>query len=124
MFASAIPAAAYADNATGGVTADKVEKKNIKKVVFDLGLQIPIKGGRLFAALKGVVDSGLEIRHNEEALPSDERVAGKHIAEYASKLKADQQKYAKQFSKYIKENINPEEIGSMFDEMKKKVLSV
>jgi large subunit ribosomal protein L18 len=108
---------------TGLLLGTKAKKKNIKKVVFDLGLQIPIKGGRLFAALKGVVDAGMEINHDEEALPSEERIAGKHIAEYASKLKADQQKYAKQFSRYTKDNINPEDLCKIFDETKKKVLS-
>ena len=39
-------------------------------------------GARVFAALKGAVEAGLEIPHGEEILPSDERAKGAHIAAY------------------------------------------
>ena len=109
---------------TGLLLGKKAKKKNIKKAALDLGLQIPIKGGRLFAALKGAIDAGMEISHNEEALPSEERIAGKHIAGYAVKIKGDQQRYTKQFSRYMKEGTNPEEVSRIFEETKKKILAL
>jgi large subunit ribosomal protein L18 len=108
---------------TGLLLGTKAKKQKVKDAVLDLGLQIPRKGGKLYAALKGFIDAGMEMKHDAEALPSDERVAGNHIAEYAAKLKSDQQKYNMQFSGYVKEKVNPEDIGKMFDETKKKVLS-
>ena len=36
-------------------------------------------GNRIFAVLKGAVDGGLEIPHSKEALPSEDRISGKHI---------------------------------------------
>ena len=39
------------------------------------------KGSRLYAALKGVIDSGISVPHSEEILPSEDRIKGKHISE-------------------------------------------
>jgi large subunit ribosomal protein L18 len=108
---------------TGLLLGVKAKKAKVSKAVIDLGLQIPRQGGRLFAALKGAVDAGMDISHAAEALPSDERVSGKHIVEYASKLKSDPERYAKQFSRYTKEGVNPADLGKMFEEAKKKILA-
>ena len=47
-------------------------KEPIKEVILDTGLQRNIKNSRIYAFLKGLVDSGLEIPHNKEALPSED----------------------------------------------------
>jgi large subunit ribosomal protein L18 len=109
---------------TGLLIGVKSKKKNVKRAVLDLGLQTPISGGKLFAALKGAVDAGLDINHNKEALPSDDRIAGKHIAAYAAKLKSDKEAYNRQFSRCIKNGVNPEELPKLFDQTKKKILSM
>ena len=49
--------------------------------ILDLGLQRPSKGGRLFAALQGLLDSGVAVPHSPDVLPSKERVRGAHIGE-------------------------------------------
>lgn len=108
---------------TGLLLGARAKKSNVKDAVIDFGLEMPKKGGKLYAALKGFVDAGIDMKHDEEAMPSDERIAGNHIAQYAAKLKADQQRFNKQFSRYAKEKVNPEDIGKMFDDTKKKVLS-
>jgi hypothetical protein len=38
-----------------------------------------VKGSRIYAALKGAVDAGLEIPYNPEVLPDDSRISGEHI---------------------------------------------
>jgi len=50
--------------------------------ILDIGLQASSAGSRVYAALKGVVDSGFEIPCSPEVFPSDERIRGEHIAEY------------------------------------------
>ncbi len=57
-----------------------------KAAVLDIGVHLATKGAKIFAALKGAVDAGLKVKHNPEALPSADRIAGKHIAAH---LKAD-----------------------------------
>jgi large subunit ribosomal protein L18 len=47
--------------------------------ILDVGLRRPTAGGRLSAALKGLLDSGLEIPHGVEGFPSAERLNGTHL---------------------------------------------
>src|SRR5208282_6126928 len=47
--------------------------------VLDVGIRRPTSGGRLSAALKGLLDSGLEIPHGEGGFPSAERLEGAHL---------------------------------------------
>lgn len=49
------------------------------EAILDIGLAASTPGNRVFAALKGMVDAGLEIPHNEDVLPSDDRISGTHI---------------------------------------------
>jgi large subunit ribosomal protein L18 len=41
----------------------------------DIGLHVPSKGTRVFAALKGVVDAGVEVPYSEDIVPDDERIS-------------------------------------------------
>ena len=50
-----------------------------EEAVLDVGLAATPAGGRVFAALKGMVDGGLWVPHNEEIFPSEERLSGAHI---------------------------------------------
>jgi large subunit ribosomal protein L18 len=47
--------------------------------VLDVGLRHPTAGGRLAAALKGLLDAGLEIPHGGEGFPSADRLNGSHL---------------------------------------------
>ncbi len=92
---------------TGLLAGSKAKKKKINEAILDLGLQTSVKGSRIYACLKGVIDAGIEVPHNAEVLPSNDRVSGKHIADYASK------------SKQFKTNVS--ELPKAVDEMKKKI---
>jgi len=67
---------------TGMLFAVKAKKAGQDAAILDIGLNRATPGARVFAALKGAVEAGLEIPHGEEILPSDERVKGAHIAAY------------------------------------------
>ena len=56
-----------------------------KEAVLDIGLAASTSGSRVFAALKGMVDAGMEIPHGESVLPDDERINGSHIDESIAK---------------------------------------
>ena len=62
--------------------ATKAKKAQQDSAVLDIGLNRATQGARVFAALKGAVDAGLDIPYGEEILPSDERIKGAHIAAY------------------------------------------
>lgn len=63
-------AAAYL---TGFLAASKVRKET-KKAVLDMGMIRSTKGNRIYAALKGAIDAGLEIPHSEKNLPEMKRI--------------------------------------------------
>ncbi len=48
--------------------------------VLDAGLRHPSQGGRLSAALKGLLDAGIEIPHGEGGFPTADRLNGTHLA--------------------------------------------
>ena len=67
---------------TGMLFAVKAKKAEHGSAILDIGLNRATPGARVFAALKGAVEAGLDIPHGEEILPSDERTKGAHIAAY------------------------------------------
>jgi large subunit ribosomal protein L18 len=66
---------------TGLLAGKRAKDKKIEEAVLDLGLQTSTKGSRIYAALKGILDSGIKVPHSKEILPSEERIRGKHISE-------------------------------------------
>ncbi|MFH0715173.1 MAG: 50S ribosomal protein L18 [Candidatus Diapherotrites archaeon] len=61
-------------------------QKGISEAILDMGMKTPVHGGRVFAVLKGAVDAGLKIPHDEKAFPPLERIQGKHIESFAKAL--------------------------------------
>ncbi len=57
----------------GGLLLGK-KVKDIKKVILDSGLIPSTKGSRIYACVKGIADSGIEINYDEKVLPSEERI--------------------------------------------------
>ena len=49
------------------------------EAVLDIGLAASTRGGRVYAALKGMSDAGLEIPHSEDVYPDEVRLNGAHV---------------------------------------------
>ncbi len=106
----------------GLLIGKKAKEKGIKEVIVDMGLHKPVKGSRIYALLKGALDSGLNVPCSPDILPNDERIKGIHIVKYASLLMKDEEVYKKRFSSYIKNNLKPNEFDRYFDDVKKKIV--
>jgi|TARA_B110001452_G_scaffold250068_1_gene238045 large subunit ribosomal protein L18 len=52
-----------------------------KEAILDIGLAASTPGNRVFSALKGMVDAGLEIPHSDDILPDESRISGTHISD-------------------------------------------
>jgi len=92
--------------------------------LLDVGLRRTTTGARIFAALKGATDGGLDIPHsdkryvgyddegkklNAEVLKS--HIFGGHVAAYMKKLsEEDGEKYKRIFSRYVKAGIKPDSL--------------
>ena len=72
----------------------KALQKGIDTGIIDFGFNRVVKGSSLFGVSKGLIDSGFKVKVNESFLPSEDRVSGKHIEDYAKKVK-DSEVYKK-----------------------------
>lgn len=64
---------------TGLLAGSRAKALGIGEAVLDLGRAQPVKGGRLFAALKGVLDAGVAVPHDAKVLPDPKRLQGEHL---------------------------------------------
>jgi large subunit ribosomal protein L18 len=76
---------------------------------------------KVAACLKGIVDSGINIPVSKESLPGDDRVSGKHIANYANLLKDSEEKYNSMFSALLKQGLRPEDYPVHFEEIRMRI---
>ncbi|MBN2458024.1 50S ribosomal protein L18 [Candidatus Woesearchaeota archaeon] len=110
---------------TGLLAGTMARKKGIKEVVVDFGLKKAVHGSKLFSAVKGMVDAGVLTGGSKDndkgVMPSDERISGSHIMEYAKALKENKELYNKNFSGYLKSKADPEAIASEFKAVKDKI---
>lgn len=102
------------------------EEVHAFKAFLDIGLARASTGARVFAAMKGAVDAGLNIPHSMKRFPGyskdgfdssalRDRIMGKHISDYMSELKAeDEEAYKQRFSQYIKAKVEPLRLEAMY----------
>jgi len=67
---------------TGLLFGKKMLALGISEGIADIGLHASTKGNRIYAAVKGVVDAGVDVPHSPEIFPAEERISGKHIKEH------------------------------------------
>jgi len=108
---------------TGILCGYRAIAKGVKESVFDVGLQSPSKGAKVFAVLKGALDAGLAIPHNVEILPDEARIKGQHIVDYAKQLAQNPELHQKRFSKYLSRDFKPEQLVEHFHLTKEKIVS-
>jgi large subunit ribosomal protein L5e len=98
------------------------------RAVLDVGLYRTTTGARIFGALKGAVDGGLDIPHSEKRFPGwdteqkqlnaethRKHIYGVHVAEYMKNLlDEDETAYKRQFSRFIKEGISSDSVEGIF----------
>jgi large subunit ribosomal protein L18 len=100
---------------TGLICGMKAKKNGAKEAVLDIGL---VHGSsKIFAALKGVLDSGLEVPHSEDILPDENRIKGEHVAAHAGLIKDKKTR----FSKYLERGLDPTELPKHFDTVVSKI---
>lgn len=104
---------------TGFLCGKKALAEDVNEAVLDIGLKSPTKGTKVFAVLKGAVDSGLQMPHGESVLPDDKRIKGEHVAQYAESLSEEEVK--QKFSVYLKNGLSPKDLPDHFEKIKQKI---
>ncbi|EEF37766.1 ribosomal protein L5, putative [Ricinus communis] len=104
------------------------ESRRPFRALLDVGLLRTTTGNRVFGALKGALDGGLDIPHsekrfagfNKESKQLDSEVHrkyiyGGHVAAYMRMLLEDEpEKYQSHFSEYIKKGVDPDNMEEMY----------
>ena len=112
-------------------------KGNPFNALLDVGLARTSTGSRVFAAMKGACDGGINVPHREtrfvgykkegkeevlDATILRKYIFGGHVADYMRELKdKDPARFDKQFSRYKKAGITPEGIEKMYADAHKNI---
>jgi large subunit ribosomal protein L18 len=74
---------------TGLLAGARAREAGVDAAVLDIGLHDPNPGSAVFSALRGALDAGVEIPHDEGVLPEEERAVGAHISEETEDMTTD-----------------------------------
>ncbi len=99
----------------------RAQEADVNECVLDIDKFVASSESKVFAVLKGALDSGLYVSHSEDILPSEERCRGEHISNYAEILKEDDEDYESQFSQYLENDLKPENLPEHFKEVKEAI---
>jgi large subunit ribosomal protein L5e len=100
------------------------------KALLDVGLARTTSGARVFGALKGATDGGLDIPHNDHRFPGSKReggewqtdpethrkyIFGQHVADYMRQLQEeDEEAFARQFKRYQDKGITADGLEKLY----------
>jgi large subunit ribosomal protein L18 len=104
----------------GMLAGRKALNVGIGEANLDIGLARPTQGSRVFAAVKGALDAGLEVPCDSDILPELGRIEGNSISEYA-KMIEDSIKHERVFSGYLKRGLRPEDLPDHFKSVKARI---
>ena len=111
------------------------EDKRPFRCLLDVGCRPTTTGCRIFGALKGAADGGLDIPHSEKRFPGydrdakeydadmhRERIFGGHVGEYMEYLEEeDNQKYQEHFATYIANDIEADGLEELYESVHEKI---
>ena len=64
---------------TGYLIGKRILKNKLEKPIIDLGMIRTVHKTKVFAFIKGVVDSGIDIKYKKETFPEENRIMGGHM---------------------------------------------
>ena len=89
---------------TAYLCGKKAVAAGIDYAVADIGLKSPIRGSKVFAAVKGAADAGLNVPYGESIIES-----------------LDEEELNKKFSQYLAKGLQPTDLPEHFEEIKNKI---
>ena len=101
----------------GLLAGRKALSLGIDAAILDLGLTRPTKGAKVFAAVKGALDAGLQIPCDSDIIPELGRIEGRSVSEYAASFE-DKSEFERVFSGYLKRGLNPQDLPGHFETIK------
>lgn len=107
------------------------EEKRPFRCLLDVGIKNTTTGAKVFAAMKGASDGGLDIPHSEKRFPGysrdtktfdaeahKSRIMGEHVADWMREMEEDDEDmYKRHFSKYIEEGLEADDIEEKIEQV-------
>lgn len=107
-----------------GLWAGKeAKKKGVERAYLYNGPVPFVRGTRIPAFVKGVVDAGVDVPLSEDVVPSEGVLKGETIAKYANELSSQNRElYEKRFSGLLKSGFKPESYAEDYTRVKKAIM--
>ena len=101
----------------------KAKEAGLTLAMLDAGVKKPHYGSRVYAGVKGVIDTGMEVPLGDGVVPDEGRIKGEHIVKYWETLEdSDEKKHM--FSQYLARGMNPKQISEHLEEVKQNIEKV
>jgi large subunit ribosomal protein L5e len=111
------------------------EDKRPFRALLDVGCKPTTTGHRIFGALKGAADGGLDVPHSNKRFPGfdrdakeydadmhRERIMGGHVGEYMEYLEEeDNQKYKEHFASFIAADVSADGLEELYEGVHEKI---
>lgn len=108
---------------TGLLAGLRARSSGVESAILDIGLHPPVNGSKIYAALKGALDAGLDVPHDTEVLPEEDRIKGAHIVEAYKHFK-DSGNGSHMFSELEQNKVKISTIPKQFEDVKKTLLAM
>lgn len=107
------------------------DEKKPFRCFLDVGIRNTAVGARIFGALKGASDGGLDIPHNNKRFPGYSRdtktfdadthkgrIFGEHVAEYMREMEEDdEENFKKHFAKYLELDLTADDLEELYEKV-------
>jgi len=101
------------------------------RALLDVGVKNTTTGSRIFGALKGASDGGLDIPHSNKRFPGYNRdtktydaqvhkshIMGEHVADYMREMEEDdEENYKKHFASYIDADVSADDLEELYEKV-------
>ena len=101
------------------------------RALLDVGIKNTTTGSRIFGAMKGASDGGLDIPHSEKRFPGYSRdtksydaethkgrIMADHVADYMREMEEDdEENYKKHFASYVEEDIEADDLEELYEKV-------
>lgn len=107
------------------------DEKRPFRALLDVGIKNTTTGARVFGAMKGASDGGLDIPHSNKRFPGysretktfdaathKARIMGEHVADYMREMEEDdEENYQKHFAKYIDAGVDADDLEELYEKV-------
>jgi large subunit ribosomal protein L5e len=107
------------------------DEKRPFRALLDVGIKNTTTGAKVFGAMKGASDGGLDIPHSNKRFPGysrdtkqfdaevhKARIMGEHVADYMREMEEDdEENYQKHFSKYLAADLEADDLEEMYEKV-------